>query len=339
MTRTVAVIGAGLAGLACARTLAERGCAVTVIDKGRRPGGRASSRRDDAGGGFDHGAQYFTARGAWLARQVDDWARAGVIGRWSPRVQRPAAPTVVPTEPWWVGTPDMGALAQHLAQGLDVRAGQPVVAVARIGSTWTISIDGPDGAPPPIHAAALVVAVPAAQCATLLGSVSALAGAAAAVVQTPCWATMIGVRPAAPIDVDAFEDHDGVIAWAAREGSKPGRPGHDDGVERWTLHASTAWSEAHLDAPAAQVCDVLTAAFVDRLARGPIAVVHAQAHRWRYARGRTTTAPAGAWFDPPIDLAVCGDWLVAARVEGALTSGVAAAAGLLDGLGAAAAPI
>ena len=45
MTRRVAVIGAGLAGLACATALARAGHAVTVLDKGRGPGGRMSARR------------------------------------------------------------------------------------------------------------------------------------------------------------------------------------------------------------------------------------------------------------------------------------------------------
>jgi len=331
MTRAAVVIGAGLAGLACARALAEHGCAVTVIDKGRRPGGRACSRRDPSGRGFDHGAQYFTARGPWLREQVATWARADVIARWSPRVQRGTAPAVVPTEPWWVGTPDMGALARHLAGGLDVRSGRTVTAVARVGRSWLVRFDDGDGPAPPVPADLLVVAVPAAQCATLLAPVSTLAAAAAAVVQTPCWAVMLGLRGDGAGDVDAFEARDGSIAWAAREGSKPGRPGPDqEGVQSWTVHASTAWSTAHLEAPADRVRDALAAELVTHFPRGPITVVHAQAHRWRYARGQAPAVTTCAWFDRAIDLAVCGDWLVGARVEGALTSGLAAAAGLLD---------
>ena len=47
MTRghTVGVIGAGMAGLACARELAAKGFEVTVFDKGRGLGGRTATRR------------------------------------------------------------------------------------------------------------------------------------------------------------------------------------------------------------------------------------------------------------------------------------------------------
>lgn len=54
MTR-VAVIGAGWAGLAAAVRLAAAGAAVTVYEMAPRPGGRARSLADDAGGRLDNG--------------------------------------------------------------------------------------------------------------------------------------------------------------------------------------------------------------------------------------------------------------------------------------------
>ncbi|MDP8568368.1 FAD-dependent oxidoreductase [Methylophilus aquaticus] len=57
--KNVAVIGAGMAGLACSQTLQQAGFLVTVFEKSRGPSGRVSTR---AGEGWqcDHGAQYFT---------------------------------------------------------------------------------------------------------------------------------------------------------------------------------------------------------------------------------------------------------------------------------------
>ena len=40
-----AVIGAGMAGMACAEVLVQAGWAVDLFDKGRGPGGRMSTRR------------------------------------------------------------------------------------------------------------------------------------------------------------------------------------------------------------------------------------------------------------------------------------------------------
>ena len=50
----IAIIGAGIAGLACARKLAQAGVHAVVFDKGRGIGGRVATRR--AGDlRFDHG--------------------------------------------------------------------------------------------------------------------------------------------------------------------------------------------------------------------------------------------------------------------------------------------
>ena len=79
----VAVIGAGLSGLACANALTERGFRVNVFDKGRAPGGRTSTRRAEMHG-FDHGAQYFTVRDPKLAelvalRSAQEWGVIEVV--------------------------------------------------------------------------------------------------------------------------------------------------------------------------------------------------------------------------------------------------------------------
>ncbi|MFL5335181.1 MAG: FAD-dependent oxidoreductase [Geminicoccaceae bacterium] len=47
MSELIAVIGAGMAGAACAAALARAGAAVRLFDKGRSIGGRMAQRRVD----------------------------------------------------------------------------------------------------------------------------------------------------------------------------------------------------------------------------------------------------------------------------------------------------
>ncbi|HSP32258.1 MAG TPA: FAD-dependent oxidoreductase, partial [Halomonas sp.] len=67
---SVAIIGAGLAGLACGQVLATSGVNVALFDKARGPGGRMSSKRRP-NATLDLGAQAFSVRDAVFQREVD----------------------------------------------------------------------------------------------------------------------------------------------------------------------------------------------------------------------------------------------------------------------------
>jgi renalase len=352
--KRILVVGAGLSGLAAARTLADRGHEVVVLDKGRAPGGRSSTRRETGKRSFDHGAQFFTARGDWLTSRLPAWEEAGVVGRWAPRVAASLPHPGAASSPdgprdgetWWVGTPGMGSLAAHLARGLDVRTASTVTSVVRQHAAWLIAgstAAGARGDPAEgfEHVAdALVLAVPAPQCGALLGeglAASELGRHAAAAVLAPCWAAMIALSNDGESPVDLMTSKSAPLAWAAREASKPGRL-VEVGEDLWTLHASPQWSRAHLEDDSNDVASFLADALLDRLAendrregraRPRARVNQASAHRWRFARA-ATSPHLGCLYDDAIALALCGDWLESARIEGAFTSGVAAAARMLE---------
>ena len=70
----IAVIGAGISGLTCARQLQAQGHSVTVYEKSNHVSGRMGTRETELGG-FDHGAQYFTAVSDGFKKE------AGMMGR------------------------------------------------------------------------------------------------------------------------------------------------------------------------------------------------------------------------------------------------------------------
>lgn len=309
----VAIIGAGLAGLACATRLGEGGIAVSLFDKARGPGGRMSVRRIATPLGeaaFDHGAQYFTVRGASFGGRVAQWAADGVAAPW---------PAAGPDA--WVGVPGMNAPVRALAAGRAVAWGAQVEALARDGAGWRLST----GEGPGDLFDAVVVAVPAEQAAVLLRDHDpALAAAAAASVSQPCWTVMAAFDRRLDRLPDLLRDA-GPLGWAARNGSKPGR----GPIEAWVLQASPDWSRDHLEDPAEAVSAALLSALAEA-AGGPLpAPVAASAHRWRYARSAPGTDTA--LWSAATGLGCCGDWLTGPRVEGAWDSGVALADRMLAG--------
>ncbi|XP_062202105.1 uncharacterized protein LOC133904661 [Phragmites australis] len=83
---SVAVIGGGASGLACASALAARGVRAVVFDTGMHGlGGRMATRVLDGDGEqlvFDHAAQFFTASDERFQRLADEWLGKGLVREW-----------------------------------------------------------------------------------------------------------------------------------------------------------------------------------------------------------------------------------------------------------------
>ncbi len=357
----IAIIGAGLSGLACAQQLLQAGYAVTVFEKSRGVGGRMSTRRvsdepDNEEADYwqcDHGAQYFTARDPQFVRQTNQWLAAGVISVWSPTLhsfgikpdsgqsQQSAGVTR------FVGVPGMTAPVRQLASELSVRLQSRVIAVSKQAQHWMLAIEDDSTLAGPFDQ--VVFALPAQQVDDLLAASAdvpaAFVNAARQSTQqhplSPCWALMLDYREKLPVSFDAafvnaladaplHRDHTACaqLSWIARDSSKPGRPAG----EIWVLHASTTWTQAHLDDEQQQVFQSMLGA-LNSLTGVDAQRYHPRSwrlHRWRYAQAlQINNTPGFIWHAEP-GLGVCGDWLNKGRVEGAWLSGYQLAQALIS---------
>ena len=83
MTR-IAIIGAGFAGLVCAKLLKQSGYNCTIFEKSRGVGGRMATRRNDAYS-FDHGAQFFYVKTPQFNDFLTPLKKQGIIAPWHAR--------------------------------------------------------------------------------------------------------------------------------------------------------------------------------------------------------------------------------------------------------------
>jgi predicted NAD/FAD-dependent oxidoreductase len=325
VSRRIAVVGAGLAGPVAARRLVGHGHRVVVFDKGRGPGGRASTRRRERFA-FDHGAQYFTARDERFRATVDAWLTRGIIATWTPRVvafDPDGVRFAGGDDARYVGVPGMDQLGKHLARDLDLVRETRVARLERGQGGW--SVIGEANAVL-AESDAVLVTLPPAQAQSLLEVSPALVTRVSDTRMRPCWAVLLGFDEPVPVEYDAGFVNVGALGWVARNSSKPGR----DGGEAWVLHASMDWSEEHLEAGPGDIIEELRHEFAHRCvdARLP-EVAFADAHRWRYAQPDPALETA-CLYDPDYALGAGGDWCGGPRLEGAYLSGLALAARVLE---------
>jgi len=307
------VIGAGWAGLAAARVMAEAGRKVVVLEKARGPGGRSATRRCD-GARFDHGAQYFTARSAAFGRQLQQWQDAELVQPWRPRlavIGDESAHSDPEEVSRFVAVPGMNAVCRKFAADLDCRYEQRVSGL-RFDRQWQLELASGER----LQARRLLITAPPAQAAALLGETDHLHDGLAGTAFNPCIAGLLSFSKHFDPGFDAaFINHAGALAWVARNSSKPGREGND-----WVLHATAEWSQAQLEAPAEQQAAQLAEAFGELVGEPLPATLNCTAHRWRYAQARDPLE-RGMITDEARRLAIAGDWLSGSRVEGAWISG------------------
>jgi len=308
--RRVAILGAGMAGAAAARQLADAGLTVAVFDKGRTVGGRMATRRDGSLQ-FDHGAQFMRAHGPAFAAQLADWERNGIVAPWAGAGRR-------------VGVPDMSAPVRALLTGLPVASAVTITRIRREDHAWQL-----DDASGVLHGPfdAVAITCPAPQVTMLLATSGYTLPGVERATYAPCWSLMIAA--AAEISDILVEPRDSPIGLLALDASKPGRP---DGM-RLTVHATPDWSRDHLEAPREAIVAALLTAAEHQLGT-TLQPTYAEAHRWRYAQVERA-AEVPNLYDPALRLGAAGDWCLGARIEAAYDSGSALAAAILTDLSAA----
>jgi renalase len=300
----VVIVGAGIAGVACARELVTAGVPVRLHERSFVAGGRIASRTL-AGRRVDLGASYLTCRTEPFRAVVDSWLERGVLREWTDRFATRTA------EGWGVsndgpvryGSPGgLRSLVTDLAEGLPLLTRSEITDV---GPGPTV-----DGEP----VAAVVLAMPDPQASDLLAD--ELTEELAAVdgrESQPALTFAAGWGERVWPDVDGvFVSDDPVVAWVADDGRRRG-----DGAPVLVAHTMSTFAEPYLDRPQDAAGPLL-----DALLR---VMEIEQPPEWTYLHRWSLASPADP-HDRPYHLGdamvgLCGDAWGSPRVETAWTSG------------------
>ena len=309
----ITVVGAGIAGVACARVLQDAGREVVVLDRGRVPGGRMASRTLPREGGrrVDTGASYLTSRDEAFVEVVRGWADRGLARPWTDTfaVLRDGVVTERKTGPVrWAAPQGLRSLVEDLATGLTVR-----------GDTHVRSVQPGhvDGSP----SEAVVLAMPDPQALEVLDpSLQQERAAVSGRTWDPVLA-LVARLPERTWDWDgAFVHGSDVLDWVADDGSRRG-----DGAPVLVAHSTPAFAATRLVDPPAAARELVDGLQAATGVTGPVEVQHVQ--RWTFAKPVGTREATYFLGDHRIGL--CGDGWGASKVEAAWVSGTALGHALL----------
>lgn len=318
----VAVIGAGIAGLGCARKLKGAGVEVTVFEKSRGLGGRLATRRVGPYT-FDTGATTLTPRESELGRYMATLP-AGTVELISRPVYAFEFGRIVPGDSSKNKDPRFGfrdgisRLAKSLADGLDVRLETRVEAISAQRQIAGETYD---------H---IVLSAPTPQALELLGT----AGDTRRLPQVsyrPCLSVLLGYATPDP-DVPFYAVIDphqrNPIVWVSFESLKvSGRA--PEGHCAVVVQMNRDFSRDHYTSPDERIIEEAVSG-MERLFGEPFgqpAVTDVK--RWRYSQPEQVTTldtanPPGTW------LWLIGDGLAGGRAELAYSTGIEAAGRILS---------
>ncbi len=326
MTHDVAIVGAGLSGLAAAAALRSAGKSFVIFDKGRAVGGRLATRRIGEAV-FDHGAQFFTVRDRTFEQAVSGWESAGIVKLWSHGFPGPDSADS-DGHPRYFCPRGMTAIAKHLTASLPAQSilvDHKVHRMQRANDLWAIEVEN-SGA---WHARSLIVTVPAPQAPALFvdpAISTSLQGIADRLSFDPCLALMVIVDAADAercFPPPAGRRFDGqVLSWGADNHGK----GISPVTGAVTLHASPSFSRQHYESSPEEVARTMLRAA--GLHDGIAARIAADATKWQLKKWRYAI-PAQPMSERFFEFApaarICGDAFGGPRIEGAWLSGTAAA--------------
>ncbi len=313
---SVAIIGAGLAGLTCGTALKGLIPTVKVFEKSIFPGGRINRFR--AGEyEFNHGAQYFTVNNPLFWNIVSAWQSEGIVRPWDGwivELERGQVSNGDMATQRFVGYPRMQMIAEYLARNCDLKVSANISELEKQSDgDWRIFNERVDYL---VVFDIVIIATTAPQVLSLCRHVPAIGNPADKVAITVCWSGMSAFEQRLDLPYDAANVLDSPLSWISRYQTA----GQRDALDCWVLHASPEWSQQYAASFRGRVMHALLEAFWEATDLPEKKPVSSSVHCWKHAVP-INPINEDSLFDETEAIGACGDWCTAPRIEGAVLSG------------------
>ncbi|MGV2829025.1 NAD(P)/FAD-dependent oxidoreductase [Myxosarcina sp. GI1(2024)] len=326
----VAIVGAGLSGLTCARQLEQRGYRVIVVEKSRGVGGRVTTRRVGDRLTIDRGLPWLEVQGKETQKSIEQLLQEKIIQPWNGRIcQRDRQGNIQPTETknLYVAPAGIDAIGKYLAQNLTIERQCRIESIQpNSDNTWGLMAKNYY-----LQAKAVVIAIPAPQALEILKKIenclsAELVNQLRAVKYFPCITVSAGYEERSRFNLPPWEvlnlNYDEKIAKIILNSSKQKLPTQPVFIFHSTPQFAYKYLEVTDLEPVGEQLLARAAPLLQSWLKSPQWM---QVHRWRYAIPSEPLTIRSLATSSPLPLVCCGDWCGGNNLESALNSGMASA--------------
>lgn len=308
--KNIIIIGSGIAGLSAANYLSSKKFNVTVLDKGKYPGGRISTRRGEDFI-FNHGAQFFTAKSNEFKKICNRAVNDNVLVNW-----------VDSKKNRFIGNPDMREFSLWLSQNLTIFQ-ENVVERLDYNEQFIVNTNKKkftcDG---------LIITAPSSQTASLIKNLDETFHELIEKVEYfPCWCVMLSLRDMSLKNF--YIDEKSIFNWIVSENNKIKNQLNHNCL---TIHTNERFSVENLDETKEVALDKIVQEFTKIYQVKTQDIIYKNIHRWRYAKVKKPFPQEENKISKKIPFGIAGDWCPPSqdkhyngngqRVEDAYLSGI-----------------
>ena len=316
MVKNIAVIGAGLAGITIASKMNEK-FDVKVFEKSRGVGGRMSTRQETSFI-FDHGAQFFKIKTTDFKKFLSELFSQQIIKPWNFRLayfdgqNLSKIKFIRDEDKFYVGVPNMDSIIKHLSKNCNVILNTKIERIKKQNDKWNLydqnkrSYGSYDW---------VVLSLPAQQSLELITEKISFYPLIEKIKMKGCFSLMVGMSEPLNLDYDAALIENEDIAWFAVNNSKPSRMNNNCLLINSSYEYASKNINTSKDKVLRHLLNISSKFINNDLLKSNIIKIH----EWRYVEAKCS--PKEDYFiDHKKKVAVCGDWFINSRVEGAFLS-------------------
>ena len=316
MNKKIAVIGAGLAGITFACIMKDK-FNVKIFEKSRGVGGRMSTRKESPFI-FDHGAQFFKIKTTECKKFFSQLFKKDIIQPWSFKLayfegnHLREIKIIKNADKFYVGVPNMDSILKYISRDCNVILDTKIERIKRKNDKWELCDQNRK-----LHGMYdwVILSLPAEQSLDLISDKTSFYPNIKKIKMKGCYSLMVGMDKSLKLDFDAAFIENKDIAWLALNNSKPSRMKN----HCLLINSSYEYASKNINTPKDKVLEHLLNISSNLINYDLFKSSMIKIHQWRHVEAECS--PKENYFiDHDNKIAVCGDWLINSRVEGAFLS-------------------